>query len=138
MDISDSYLQKKGCVISGCELYINAKAQIMQPKTHAKIINSCNVIGPIICIPIYSVLIIKATIEYRALPIFLFFVFIILFIYILWFIPIRCTAPNCNSRMEWTKIYISTFSVKLNYQCKVCGYFYEKTSFVLFPGEPPN
>jgi hypothetical protein len=110
----------------------------MQPKTHAKIINSCNVIGPIICIPIYSVLIIKATIEYRALPIFLFFVFIILFIYILWFIPIRCTAPNCNSRMEWTKIYISTFSVKLNYQCKVCGYFYEKTSFVLFPGEPPN
>ena len=108
----------------------------MQPKTHAKIIYACNVIGPIICIPIFLVLIIQATIDYSALPIFLFFVFIILFIYILRFILIRCTAPNCNSRMEWTEIYISTFSVKHNYHCKAFGYFYEKTSFVLFPGEP--
>lgn len=124
--------------LSGGVLYINGKAQIMQPKTHAKIIYSGNAIGPIICIPILLVLIIKATIEYSALPIFLFFVFIILFIYILRFIPIRCTAPNCNSRMEWTETYISTFSVKLIYHCKACGYFYEKTSFVLLPGEPPN
>jgi hypothetical protein len=110
----------------------------MQPKTHAKIIYLCNVIGPIICIPIFFVLIIKATIEYSALPIFLFFVFIILFIYFLRFIPIRCAAPNCNSRMAWTQTYISTFYVKLNYHCTVCGYFYENTSFVLFPGELPN
>lgn len=123
---------------SDCELYTNGKAQIMQPKTHAKIIYSCNVIGPIICIPIFLVLIIKATIEYSALPILLFFVFIILLIYILRFIPIRCTAPNCNSRMEWTQTYISSFTVKLNYHCKACGYFYENSSFVLFPGEPPN
>jgi hypothetical protein len=110
----------------------------MQPKTHAKIIYLCNVIGPIICIPIFLVLIIKATIEYNALPIFLFFVFVILFIYIFRFIPIRCAAPNCNSRMGWTQTYISTFYVKLNYHCKVCDYSYENTSFVLFPGEPLN
>lgn len=124
--------------LTGRETYINGKAQIMQPKTHAKIIYGCNVIGPIIGIPLYFALIIKAMIENSVLPVFLFFVFIILFIYILRYIPSRCKAPNCNSRMELTETYISTFSVKLNYQCKACGYFYEKSSFVLFPGEQPN
>jgi hypothetical protein len=46
----------------GCVLNNNDRAKIMQPKTHAKIINSCNVIGPTICIPIYFFLIIQATI----------------------------------------------------------------------------
>jgi glucan phosphoethanolaminetransferase (alkaline phosphatase superfamily) len=122
----------------GCVLNINNRAQIMQPKTHAEIINVCNIIIPIICIPVFIVLVIKATIEYDALPIFLFFVFIILLIYLLRFIPIRCSAPNCNSRMELTETYISTFTIKLNYHCKACGSSYEKTSFVLFPGELPN
>lgn len=54
----------------------------MQPKTHAEIINLSNIAGPIVCIPVLFVLIIKASIYYSALPIFLFFVFIILFIYI--------------------------------------------------------
>ena len=120
--------------LTGRETYINGNAQIMQPKTHAKIIYGCNVIVPIIGIPLYFALIIEAMIEYSVLPIFLFFVFIILFIYILRYIPIRCKAPNCNSRMELTETYISTFSVKLNCQCKACGNFYETTSFVLLPG----
>lgn len=110
----------------------------MHPKTHAEIINGCNIIIPIICLPVFIVLVIRATIEYDALPIFLFFVLIILFIYLLRFIPIRCSAPNCSSRMELTESFISTFTIKLNYHCKVCGSSYEKTSFVLFPGEPLN
>jgi len=110
----------------------------MQPKTHAKIIHSCNVIGPIICIPIFFFLVIKATVDYSALPIFVFIVFIILLIYSLRLIPIRCSMQNCNGRMEWTQTYISEFNVKINYHCKVCGYIYENTSFVLFPGEPSN
>jgi hypothetical protein len=81
----------------------------MQAKTHVKIINSCNIFGPMICIPVFMVLIIKAIIEYSALPIFLFCGVIILFIYIIRFIPIRCTAPNCYSRMEWTDIHLHVF-----------------------------
>jgi hypothetical protein len=110
----------------------------MQPRTHPEIVYISNILGPIICIPGLFVLVIKATIDYNALPIFLFFVFIILLIYVLRLIPVKCATLNCNSRMEWTQTYIDTFSAKLNYKCKACGSIYEKTSFVLFPGEPPN
>ena len=110
----------------------------MRPETHAKIICLCNIVSPIISIPIFFLLIIKASIDFNALPIFLFISFIIMFIYILRHIPIRCTAQNCKSKMEWTQSYISTFSIKLYYRCKSCGSFYEKISFMLFPGEPPN
>ena len=110
----------------------------MQPKTHAKLMKMNNLVWPIVGIPMCFILIIIAISNKNVMPLLMFIVFIILLNIILWNLPVHCEEPCCNSRAEKTKTYISTFEVRLHYQCIVCNSFYETIIFELLPGEPPT
>jgi hypothetical protein len=112
----------------------------MHPKTHAGLMQIISVgYLPLLLIFIFA-LMSKSSLTFTEMGSTIFLIFAILGIYgllylaVRYVIPVRCSQPGCNGKMECDYSRRSNTEGSLTYNCIKCHVSYQKTIFILPKG----
>ena len=107
----------------------------MRANTHARLMKIFNWAMLIVGVPVLLYLGF-ASFSGDIVPVLLFMAVLLVLFLLLWFLPVRCSAPGCNGSMHKTSTQISTFKVRLQYRYSICGDVYDADIFQMPPGDP--